>query len=285
MVPTARQFVTKPLSEAEERRFFETIQLANGTFKTTAFKRLDDLNRMVGDRWRKMGASPHQILDVGASSGITSVEWVEHLASEGFDVSLTATDLVFDGHLVALSPGLDILLDNSGHVLQYVFLGTATSGFPGWMLKAGFARIVRSIADAIVRLRGRDALLARSKQKIVLAHGRARNHPRIVLLEDDLFAAPRPGMAGRYDAIRAANILNLGYFGTAELARAITSLKARLSGAGASLIVVRTLEDGSNHGSLFPIDKSGRFVLIDRIGSGSEIEALVLGNHKSNRAE
>jgi hypothetical protein len=277
MVVTAKEFAAKPISEADETRFFETIQLANGTFKTTAFSRLDDLNRMVTLQWKQMRVMPRQILDVAASSGITSLEWVEQLEREGFDVQLTATDLVFDGHLLTLLPGLQVLVDRSGHVLQYVVAGIPTTGFPLWMMKAGGARAVKIIADRLVSLRGGEALARRSKQKIVLAHARARNHPRINLVEDDLFSSPRPSMARHFDVVRAANILNLGYFDRPMLERGVLKLKERLKGAGSFLIVVRTLKDGTNHGSLFQLN-ANRFEVLDRVGSSSEIEDIVLAS-------
>jgi hypothetical protein len=273
---TARTFATKPLSVAEECMFFQSIRLANGTFKTTTFRRLDDVNLMVAKHWKEEGAVPKEILDVGVSSGITSLEWVEQLASAGLEANLTATDLVLQAYLVTLCPGLEALLDSSGYVLQYSFLGVPMNGFQANDAR-GLGRVVRKIAAQLIRARGVTSLLKNSTRHIFLVHAKARDHPRISFAEDDLFAIPSLAMTRRFDVIRAANVLNLGYFQPAEIKRAILNLKSRLSRAGALLIVVRTLPDGINHGSLFQLQDDGNFRLLERLGSGSEIEAIVLG--------
>lgn len=274
---TAKVFATKALSAEDECRFFQTIQLPNGTFKTTIFGRFDDVNFKVTNHWKQIGAIPREILDVGASSGITSLEWVEQLAGEGFKANLTASDLVFQGHLVTLFPGLDALLTSSGNVLQYSFLGMPLTGSRADDAR-GLGRVVRMIADYLIHVRGVPSLLRSSKRRVILVHAKARDHPRITFVEDDLFAVPPLAMTGRFDAIRAANVLNLGYFQPAEIKQAIVNLKSRLSGVGALLIIVRTRADGSNHGSLFQLQDNGNFGLLERVGSGSELEPIVLGD-------
>lgn len=277
MVATARAFARRELGPKQELRFLEKIRLANGTFKTTAFGRLDDLNQMVSTCWKQLGASPRAILDVAVSSGITSKEWIDQLLGEGFDVHLTATDLTLSAHLVALGPGLEVLLDGSGNVLQYSLLGLALPERRHWFEYLSGAGIVKRIADQLIRAKGRKTLIESSLEEVMLVNAGALNHPRITFVEDDIFARSAPdSVAGRFDALRAANILNFVYFGRDEIICAISNLRQRLSGPGAFLIVVRTQADGTNHGSMFRLNADKKFEVVLRIGNGSEIEELVL---------
>ncbi len=43
--------------------------------------------------------------------------------------------------------------------------------------------------------------------------------------------------AGRFDLVRAANILNKSYFSTAQIRSAVSNIRSYLSGAGSLLIV------------------------------------------------
>jgi hypothetical protein len=101
---------------------------------------------------------------------------------------------------------------------------------------------------------------------------RVRECPAIELVEDDIFVA-RPELRGRFHAVRAANILNEGYFDDAQLCAAVAALRERLR-PGGLLVVCRTHEDGSNHGSFFRADREG-WTVVERIGGGSEIERLI----------
>lgn len=276
MVATARTFARRELDPTQELRFLEKIQLANGTFKTTSFGRLDDLNQIISSCWKQLGASPRAILDVAVSSGITSKEWIDHLVEEGFDVHLTATDLTLVGRLAVLAPGLEVLLDRSGNVLQYSLFGLALPERRRWFEYLSGAAVAKKIADRLIAIKGSKALVESCRQKVMLVNAGALNHPRITFIEDDLFAPAGASSGPRFDAIRAANILNFGYFGRDEINRAVANLKQRLSGPGAFLIIVRTLADGSNHGSMFRLNSDDEFEVVQRIGNGSEIEELVL---------
>src|SRR5262249_34847844 len=99
----------------------------------------------------------------------------------------------------------------------------------------------------------------------------------IELLDDDITAPTPPSLRGRFEVIRAANILNQSYFSTQQLREAVRHLRDRLVGPGAFLLIVRT-EKGTdnNHGSLFCLDDHGSFEVRARIGRGSELEDLVL---------
>jgi hypothetical protein len=107
---------------------------------------------------------------------------------------------------------------------------------------------------------------------VELVSSRVRECPAIELVEDDIFVA-RPELRGRFHAVRAANILNEGYFDDAQLRAAVATLRERLR-PGGLLIVCRTHEDGRNHGTFFRSERDG-WTVVERIGGGSEIERLI----------
>jgi hypothetical protein len=101
--------------------------------------------------------------------------------------------------------------------------------------------------------------------------GAARREPRIALCEHDL-GTRQPAWSGRFDVVRAANILNLDYFAPATLA-AMSATLAGYVAEGGWFVVCRTHPDGANHATLFRRE-AGRLRAEARIGRGSEIEAL-----------
>ena len=111
--------------------------------------------------------------------------------------------------------------------------------------------------------------------RIKLVTWRLRDNKDIELLDDDI-TQPAPHLRGRFEVVRAANILNRGYFSIHQLREAVRSLRGRLAGPGTFLIIVRTDETGSNHGSVFRLDDKGSFEMLARLGRGSEIEDIVL---------
>src|ERR1700733_561055 len=106
VILNVRSFLTSDtFTQKQEVAFFASIRLRNGTFKTTDHHRLDDLNMLVIGEWQKLDRKPRQIMDVGVSSGISSLEWADALTRAGIDAEILATDLCMRGSLVRLLPG------------------------------------------------------------------------------------------------------------------------------------------------------------------------------------
>lgn len=264
------------VSPRQEQAFFSGIRLRNGTFKTTAERRLDDLNHLVIQQWKALGATPHNLLDAGASSGISSVEWQEALSAAGFDVRVVATDSCLKAYLVSVFRNYEVLLDSSGHILQHIVFGT---GVRPWRRKLDFLTghvVLSSLLNyfACRILRRRIARLGQGEE-VMLVSSRVRRSA-VTFAEDDVLGLNAQGFVRRFDAIRAANLLNCGYFSAAQIRTAILNLKDRLSGPNGFLIVNRTHNDGKNHGTLFQLNAATRFEILARLGNGSEIEEIVL---------
>jgi hypothetical protein len=271
---TATQFCSgEPLTPQQEAAFFSALRLANGTFKTTSGHRMDDLNAFVLARWRETGFRPTEIMDVGVSSGITTVEWAEALSRAGLPVRMTATDVSLWGHIVPLWPGVSVL-EADGQILQHIVLGMPIRP---WRRRLDYVTGYALLSALANRLAARRRTRIDPIVKpVVLISPRASQHTAIDWAEDDVLQENPGQFIGRFHAIRAANVLNRDYFDADALARAVANLKARLAGPDARLIVNRTLPGGANHATMFRLDAAHRFAAEARFGRGSEIEDIVL---------
>ena len=79
----------------------------------------------------------------------------------------------------------------------------------------------------------------------------------------------------RFTFIGAANVLNKSYFSDEELRSIIANVRRYTMKPRSALLVLRTHEDGTNHGTLFSIDETAGCKILQRFGQGSEIENIV----------
>jgi hypothetical protein len=256
--PTASEFAFANLDLQAEREFFRRIVLSNGCFKSTSPHRMDDLNAFVLPYLKYLEDWPLNIMDVAASSGISTQEWYDQLLSAGVDARVIGTDLYVDAlHL----PGkkVDILLDKDMNVIHLGLLG---SGVHPRVLK-----ILRSSGlNTLLRAVMKSGITA---QPLNLVSKAVRNVP---VIEEDIENSDT-WATERFHVIRAANILNRVYFPEHRLRNMIGLLRQRLR-EGGLLIVSRTHHDGTNHASVFRLLKDS-LTPLGRLGKGSEIENLV----------
>jgi SAM-dependent methyltransferase len=247
-----------------ERRFFTRVRLPSGVYKTTEPHRLDDVN-VVAARLLPAGR-PLDLMDVGASSAITTLEWSTQLTAGGITHRVVAADSHVRGEWLSF-PGGEILLDRDRrHVLFADVFGRAVN-VSGDSTRSALAV---GVMKAIVRL---SPVLRLRTRRVELVTPRLREHPAVSVMEDDIFEHKHE-LTGRFDALRAANVLNRHYFDDRELRAAVANLQDRLRPDGL-LIVCRTHADGTNHGTFFRRAGSG-WVVVERIGSGSEVEDIVM---------
>jgi len=277
MTPAAKRFFASHAADADpalESAFFSALKMRNGTFKLThpsRFAAVDaEFGPLVGERLR----GPCAVLDIGASTGLTTIELAESLAAHGAKPQIVATDLFLDAHLVDLAPGVHVLADPEGWPLQY---GVGGVGIRSWVRRLDYVTLAvlpRLLVRALLQGKLRRRIAAGKTQPVRMESRALRGRP-IQLVQSDIFE-PEPAFDGRFDFIRAANILNLGYFAPDRISLAIANIRRYCRGAGALLLVVKT--GGAQHdGTLFEMQPSGRFLALARIGQGSEIEPLVTG--------
>jgi hypothetical protein len=287
--PTTRSVfsgTTSAEQEALECAFFGRVVMPNGTVKTTNANRLDDLNSTVFPYLASLAESPLQIMDVGISSGVSTLEWYESLANQGIECHVTATDLTVYASLVSLTSGFGVLVDRDRNILHLDVFGRGAppraKGLQGVL--ASFIRAVFRTAmmlnGNLPPLNGQTRLSATGWllkcEPITLLTKKLVQHRGLRVIEDDLLAANPPEFKGVFHVLRAANILNRAYFSDEVLTQTVKKLKERLKKNGL-LIVCRTTDEGFNNATLFRLTANSEFHAVLRLGKGSEIEDLVAG--------
>lgn len=254
--PTASEFASSGYDPVIERGFFGRIVLANGSFKTTGAHRMDDLNLAALPYIQAMSERPVDIKDVAISSGISTQEWYDALLAAGVQTRMTGTDISTDAlHL----PGkfADLLLDKHLNVIHLSLVGRAVH-----------PRILKALRlsglSALARL---SVIMGVKPLPFRLVSKAVRN---VAILHDDMEIHKSDRF---FHVIRAANILNLAYFGPDRLRDIVSGLLGSLR-AGGLFIVCRTHENGSNHATVFRYEES-RLTALERLGEGSELEGVL----------
>lgn len=264
-------------SPAVEAAFFTALKTGNRTFKKTGAGRFQELDAMLLQSLSNAGTRIGELLDIGISSGVTTLELADALAAAGTCFRITATDLALDAFIVEAAPGCRVLVDRSGHPLQYEIYGRTLRPWRRRLDYLDGMIAVRGIARRILEPRARSALAAgRILSRVRLISTRIAARSDITVQEDDVTVS-NIGFAGRFDVVRAANILNRDYFDEATLRRAFGNIVGYLAGPGAMLLVARTHRDGHHDATMFEVAADGaRLVIVGRFGKGSEVEALAL---------
>jgi len=278
-VPTARQlyggFYAANGADQEllERSFFTSIRLKNGTYKTTHGRRLDDLNDLV-NRYLPRGRRL-DLMDVGVSSGITTMEWMNSLDRLGIQHHMTGGDLTLRAWLVSLGRHLHVLVDADQYPLQYDVFGRAVPSPPWGRQRAMYALPV-TLLNFVIATRyavHEPGMGALTRRPLTLVSPRLIERKNVEFVEDDITKST--GWPRRFAAVRAANILNRGYFDETTLAGIVRRLRSRLVDGGL-LIVCRTDEASRNRATVFSLDQHRRFRIVTRLNDGAELESLVL---------
>ncbi len=263
-------------SPGEESRFFRSLKVRNRNSKQTAHGRLDALNDLTIEIFKAPGRRLSTALDVGVSSGVTTAELYDSFKSAGLSPAITATDLSIYASIVHLSDAVRVLVDSAGDILQYDINGFALrpwrrrlDRFTGMsLIKAAVERRYASAARAALAKGGTRI------DRVALINPRLASNADVTVCEDDLLKQ-RPDFAGKFDFIRAANVLNREYFDEATLKKALSTLTGYLSGPGAVLLIVRTNDRTGHHGCFYELRADGKLAIIREVGAGSELAALL----------
>jgi hypothetical protein len=111
-------------------------------------------------------------MDVAVSSGVSTLEWSDHLSANGFQHKLIAGDLVIDGWLMSWGGWFAVLLDGSGQEPLLLEIGPVTRPVQSdrWLAKAA-----RPLLSPLLR-----ALAAGTRRRSVsLVSAELRRRPEI----------------------------------------------------------------------------------------------------------
>jgi hypothetical protein len=269
-----------------EREFFERVVLPNGTVKTTNANRLDDLNAAILPHIAQISDSPLRVMDVSISSGVSTLEWYDFLGRNGIICNMVGTDLTVYTSLLSLTPRLAVLVDRNRNILHMDAFGRGApprarglQGIAAGMIRTLF-RVAMMVDHQLPPLQGnvREAAqghLLRCEPVTLLTRSLSQRES-LHVVEEDLLAPERPEFREAFHVVRAANILNRAYFSTQVLLQVARKLKERLMPNGL-LVVCRTSDDGVNNATLFQSTAGCGLRILLRLGSGSEIEDLLVG--------
>jgi hypothetical protein len=161
----------------------------------------------------------------------------------------------------------EILVDRHGRFLQCSGgLGVRMRPYP-----RGPRVFAAEILDAIAR---RSSANGTRGERVQLVTSRLVARPNCEIVEHDVFAN-RPEWRGRFDLVRAANLLNLAYFPREKIAEALKLLSGYLA-PGGLLVLCRTDEATSRNDATILRRGDDGIDVVARLGEGSEVEALAL---------
>src|SRR5579862_1288722 len=264
-----------------EDTFLSSIRVQKGIARKSYAHRLDDVNQLVNKLLPS--TRPLRMMDIGISSGVSTLEWIESVERKKVDYYMYAVDVAVRGVLVGLREGIDVLTDTGGRPLLIDLNGKWIPFPPGkrHLMRHLFSIfLIRSflyfIADDIrgCAREGNSKLVKKwfTATPVPLVYSDLGNNPRVALLEGNLLE--RVTLPNNLHIVRAANILNRSYFSEDELLSILNNLRSTLC-SGGILIVCRTDDSGRTDGTVFRLSKDGLFEIIERINGGSEIESLV----------
>ncbi len=277
---TAHDFfaLTSACDPQTETAFFAALKMRNGTFKLTQTARFAELEEVFSEKIGERASTIRNVLDIGASSGITTVEFAQYLRGLGVDAKLTATDLFITAHIVDIAPALRVLAEPDGRLLQYDIGGLAIRPWIRRLDYVTLAFVPRILARKVLQPRVRAAIDSGRSKPVQLVSPRLAESDNVDMVEDNIMIRSS-AFTNRFDLVRAANLLNRNYFSADDLRRAIANIRSYLRGPGALFIVARTRPGDINAGTLFELDPAGDFCVLEQVGGGSEIENLVLGTN------
>lgn len=261
-----------------EKEFFTSLKLSNGTYKTTFQGRFSEINRELAQWVGSEDVNVDHILDIGISSGSNTLELYSALESAGYKSRIIGTDLTTEAHLINVLPGCFALVDSTGYPLRYdIFKWSIKPWVVGSDYKSGFF-IVRKLINIALGYRARNMLNSANStcvQKFQLVTPMLQKHANVVVKNDDI-TRYNSIFYGKFNFIRAANVLNRGYFTDGQLMAIVDNIICYMTKPKASLLIIRTHENNVNHGTLFHIEDNGVCIILQRFGKGSEVEDIVL---------
>lgn len=105
------------ITARDEARFFGLLKTANNTFKRTEPARLAKIDAALIASLATYRCRIDTVLDLGISSGVTTLELMTALRAAGHRAQVTGTDRSLRAQLVPLPLGCHALVEPGGHVL------------------------------------------------------------------------------------------------------------------------------------------------------------------------
>src|SRR5262245_56154644 len=277
-VASARQVFLKHSSNAvgdqvsREASFFRSLRMPNGTRKTTTPDRLTDVDQLVCDSFEEK--RPIRLLDVGISSGITTLELLDRFERRGIPVEGIGVDICIRGMLCSFC-GIDVLYDSEGHVLQVAtpIVARGRSDRTQRSLQSRFLGLGMALFESsAVRRWMTNSNRSRS---LDLVSPRLSARRGFEIVEHDV-AKAMPEWNESIDVVRIANVLNLDFFNPSQVTTIVANLTSWLKVDGMLISCRTNTPNGTNHGSVYRKQAAAPSLRrVHLIGNGYEIDSLV----------
>lgn len=281
-------FVRSAQFEAAEDAFYASLRTASGSWKTTHRRRLDRIEDLFFEVISRGAGSPSVLMDIGISSGITTLEWLAKFERRGMKPRVIGTDISLSVYIATLGRSFRALVESGGSILQLELFGRGIRLWCGWRDYLNGTFVIRKTLAALAQWR-----LTRLGVKFPIERTHFGNETNVsgpyrlvtpqlkgradVVLSDDNILLDTPAeFVGAADVVRIANVLQHGYFSADQIAIAVRNLRARCRGEGSLIIVCRD-RDGSLEGSILRVSATG-YVVEARLGPGSEVEFYFTGD-------
>jgi hypothetical protein len=261
-----------------------TLRTSNGTFRTSFRSRFRDVDA-AAVRWMQTfwpADAALSIEDRAASHALTSCEWAQSIAEVFPGARFEASDRLLHIFELSLDNGEVYMADLDGVGLQYIK--------PPWVVSIHHPEswrnpLLRYMASVARRRFARLELPVDWMETGNTPHGKVRRiscvHPEAAALaaKSPRFTVRARSVFERTPAachvIRTMNILNRSYFPDETLAEGARAIFNSLQ-PGGIWIVGRTLEEDLSNHVTFLRRNDRSWEVLDRIGTGSEIEELAL---------
>ena len=250
--------------------------MIDGVSKRTAPGRLSDLDAWVIPYFVSLTEGAYEILDVGASDGITTLDMVRAFESS-FGTRVRATILERNLYVRAFKRfGLQyyVIQNNDPWLLQLGPVGFLLEETKEHnVIDTIYNQSIRQLREWIRGIKLQDKLT--KSPALVLANPLVASCPTIDWLEQDVFALNQ-SLVNRYSFVRCSNLLNPDYFSKEKIHAAIGLLAQYLKRNGL-LMISRTddsSKDGKNMASLW-IRKEERLEYLSDYNGGVEVKSLV----------
>jgi len=277
-VPTPEYLAARAAGDLDtQHEFYSRLLMRNGVYRTTHVHRMNDLTPILSALALESTVRPLRVLDVACSSGISTLELHQGLVAAGVDCETWGTDPALSARLVRRDDGWGVLFDRDRQPIQIERGRWATPWKERprdrWLHPARVARVRRLLDRELDGFR--QALVGPvsgyTLTEVPLLASACDGVPGIRFAEESLLA---PQVEGLFHLIRAANIMNLGYFDEATLRFMGQALSARLAPGGLLTLVRTSGEPPKNRGSIFRWD-GARFKAEVTFNGGSEITPLI----------
>jgi hypothetical protein len=264
-----------------EYQFLDQIITSTGTRKATRPHRLDAINAALFEVLERSPSVPRCIMDIGASTGITTLELLAEFERRGLQVRMIGTDLTTSVYLFKANRFLDALIEDNGHILQLALGGF---GFRPWsrrreyflgisLLRRAVVRYVRSRIEAAGIPIPFGSVSHRGLEAFAFVSPAVRSRQNMIFSDDDILVENRPEMIAVADVVRLANVMQFIYFSKSELTRIAVTVRDRCHGPGSLVVVCRNMDSGLV-GSILRLTTERNFIVEARVGGGSEVESF-----------